>query len=132
MRNFLFLPFLLFSISVLAQFSEEKIITACNDCSPTDVFSEDIDGDGKLDILTSSSTNNRISWYRNLGNDLFSPPMIVSNTATRVNAIDASDVDGDGKIDVLAIVSRNVYWYRNDGTGHFSSVKNITRLRPRE
>ncbi len=46
MRSFTFLSFLLFSISGIAQFSEEKILIACEICESRVVFSTDLDGDG--------------------------------------------------------------------------------------
>ncbi|MGB3453520.1 MAG: T9SS type A sorting domain-containing protein [Moheibacter sp.] len=46
------------------EFSEQIIISNTNNRS---VYSTDIDGDGKFDILTASFYEGRIAWYKNLG-----------------------------------------------------------------
>ncbi len=48
----------------LGEFSEQMVISETNNRS---VYSADLNGDGKNDILTASFYEARVSWYKNLG-----------------------------------------------------------------
>ena len=113
MRSFLFLPFLLFSIAVLAQFSEEKIITSCEICGPRDVFSTDLDGDGDMDVLFTG--DHKIAWYENDGSGNFSDPLTISSQADGAESVYPTDLDGDGDMDVLSasVGDDKIAWYEN-------------------
>jgi len=63
---------LLLTCSAFAQFSSEQIITACEVCSPQDIYSADLDGDGDIDVLSASSLDDKIAWYENDGIGNFS------------------------------------------------------------
>ncbi len=82
------------------------------------VFAADLDGDGRVDVLSASTNDNRIAWYRNGGG---SPPTWttynVSVSASGARSVYATDVDGDGRVDVLSASTNDnrVTWYRNGG-----------------
>jgi len=59
------LLFLLCANVVFGQFSGDQDITYS--AYAEKVFSADIDGDGNMDVLSASSRDNKISWYKNLG-----------------------------------------------------------------
>ena len=83
------------------------------------VYATDVDGDGDLDVLsTSFSRDGSIAWYENDGAALpsFSThrvPTAVSNATS----IYGADMDGDGDIDLLSAfeLRDTVAWYENDG-----------------
>ncbi len=57
------------------------------------------------------------------GQSLFGPQKIISTDADGARVVYAEDLDGDGDLDVLSasgFIDR-IEWYRNDGSGNFSS-----------
>ena len=92
------------------------------------VFAADIDGDGDMDVLSASFSDNKIAWYENDGDD---PPdftktetdddgntvnvyeHVVSTTALGATAVYAADLDDDGDMDILSasILDDNLAWY---------------------
>lgn len=78
----------------------------------------DINGDGLIDIITASSNDNDISWYRNMGGSpsLFSE-FTVSTAVSFPTAIVAVDLDGDGHMDIVttSLVGNEVVWLHNNG-----------------
>jgi len=75
--------------------------------SPNKIVTGDIDGDGKLDLLTSNQSSNNISVLRNIsspGTISFEPKLPFAVGADPFN-VAVSDFNGDGKIDVA--VSNN-------------------------
>jgi hypothetical protein len=95
----------------------------------------DLDGDGDLDVLSASEAALKLAWYENLdGKGNFgaehvicldvSPADGVCDMAEALDftAVQACDLDRDGDLDVVAGsdgVTREIVWYRNDGTGSF-------------
>ncbi len=84
----------------------------------------DLDGDGDLDILTAAGLGDDVAWHETVA--LF--PLVVEHhlidgSADDVRYATAGDLDGDGDLDVVAAVrvENTVTWYRNDGSGSFSS-----------
>jgi len=68
--------------------------------NPTYASGIDIDGDGKTDILSSSSeTDGQIIWYQNNSNGFTKHNIAEINNSTITQA---GDMDGDGDMDVVA------------------------------
>jgi hypothetical protein len=115
-------PVLLLMSSLAAQsgFSQLQSITAGAD-RPTAIDTADLDGDGRPDVISSSSSDNKIAWYRNLGGGRFGPEQVLSTAALRAQSVLAADLDGDRLVDVisLSIGDDKVAWYRNLGRGAF-------------
>jgi hypothetical protein len=82
-----------------------------------DVFAADLDGDGDIDMLSTSYRLDTIVWYENDGSQRFTAHTI-SETADGVTSVLAADVDGDGDLDVLgaSFLGDEIVWYENDGT----------------
>ncbi|MGB2276095.1 MAG: putative Ig domain-containing protein, partial [Candidatus Poseidoniaceae archaeon] len=79
----------------------------------------DINGDGHLDLVSASFTDNTIAWYENDGNA--DPTWTVSDIVTDANGarnVFLGDIDGDGDLDVLSASQSDntIAWYENDGT----------------
>lgn len=81
------------------------------------VHSADINGDGNIDIVTSSSIGKKHVWFENdgTGNNWISHVIVSGGAYCR--AAFPLDVDGDGDLDVIGS-SNDVFWYENtDGIG---------------
>ncbi len=97
-------------------FTEHVISTAAN--SAQSVFATDLDGDGDTDVLSASSLDDKIAWYKNDGG---SPPAftewVISTTADLALSVFATDLDGDGDVDVLSASGNDhkIAWYESDG-----------------
>ena len=82
------------------------------------VYAVDVDGDGDLDVLSASSSDDKIAWYENDG---ASPPVWtahdISTSAQFTRSVYAADVDGDGDMDVLSADywDDEINWYESDG-----------------
>ena len=82
------------------------------------VFAADMDGDGDMDILSASSTDDTIAWYEN--NGAADPTWTAANIATSADgaqSVFAADMDGDGDMDIVSASSTDdtIAWYENNG-----------------
>jgi hypothetical protein len=103
------------------------------------VASGDLNGDGKIDLVSSSIAGKTISVFQNIsssGNILFAPKLDLA-TGTNPYSIAIADFDGDGKPDIVVAnyLSNTVSIYRNTGSGNSLSfatkVDFTTGLAPR-
>jgi len=85
------------------------------------VFAIDVDGDGDVDVLSASATDDTAAWYENDGFQSFTERM-VTNMADGAMSVFAIDVDGDGDVDVLSASfdDDTVAWYENGGSQSFT------------
>jgi hypothetical protein len=86
----------------------------------------DLNGDNKPDLACTSKGDRRVLWFTNLGNGVFSEPLLILEIAGAgiPEGITAADINLDGKMDiVLAIdIDNELVWFENiDGQGSFSS-----------
>ena len=96
---------------------------------PFCIIAADFDGDGDLDLATSSIGGSQVAMMRNMGSGIFSQgetwraPPFGDETVSIAN-LAPSDIDKDGDIDIISngllLASPNVtvYWI-NDGSGQF-------------
>lgn len=100
------------------QFSDKTIIYLAE--NPKDAYLDDLDGDGDLDLITSS-TGAGVLIHENLGGGNFSPnPISLDGTA---NFVQTFDIDGDGDPDILTGSSTCLY---NQGDLSFSSPVDLS------
>ncbi|OFY36131.1 MAG: hypothetical protein A2W91_04925 [Bacteroidetes bacterium GWF2_38_335] len=103
-------------------FGVQKIITL-SATGANSVCSVDIDGDGDFDVLSSSSMDNKITWYENTdGFGTFSTTHVICNTVNNPQSVFFADIDGDSDMDVLSASAGDdkIAWYENtDGAGTF-------------
>ncbi len=85
------------------------------------VYSEDIDGDGDMDILGASSGFDEITWWENQdGSGIFWIEHIVDEHCPGADCVHAEDIDGDGDMDVIGNSGNSVNWWENlNGSGIF-------------
>ncbi len=83
------------------------------------VIAEDVDGDGDMDVISTSLNEDTIPWYENDGNENFAIRHITTS-ADGLLWVDTDDIDGDGDMDVFASSSNGFSWYENDGNESFS------------
>ena len=131
----LFLSAIFFTFSINAQIDFEAHITV--DATgginnPSSVYTADLDGDGYLDMISTSLSDSRVAWYKNtdgLGN--FGPQQIISGSFEGLSSVFAADLDGDGDNDVLvaSTYGDTVGWFENlDGQGTFGPYQVISVL----
>lgn len=83
-------------------FSSERIITSSNVHSYS-INAEDIDNDGKKDIIVLSNT---ARWYQNLGNGNFANPIDITETCGGfIPCVNFSDFNGDNYLDIVSLNS---------------------------
>ncbi len=95
----------------------ERVITAAAD-GVQSVHAVDVDGDGDVDVLSASFTDDTVAWYANNGAN---PPAFTEHVITAgadgARSVHTADVDGDGDVDILSAstLDGTVAWYENDG-----------------
>ncbi|MEM1319557.1 MAG: T9SS type A sorting domain-containing protein [Bacteroidota bacterium] len=95
----------------------------------------DLDGDGDVDVLSTSSRNPGLAWYENLdGKGTFGPVRKFGASGSVNYSVHVADVDGDGDMDVISDSedTYNTVWHENtDGKGTFSWPKVVSNTRGR-
>ena len=116
MKIQLFLLFLFLPLLVKSQFAPVKDISDCSVCRPNRLVLADLDEDGNLDVLTASEGDNKISWSKNLGNNNFSAPIVISSVVNQASFVSVADLNDDGHLDVLATssVDNKISWYEKN------------------
>ena len=116
------ISFLAFPLHAQVTFGPEQIIDG-NTGFPRGSDAIDMDGDGDIDLVNASFTNDRVSWYENDGCQNFTRHDISSNFTDAIWAV-AGDFDGDSDIDVAAVEFVNtigkVSWFENNGSMVFT------------
>jgi len=96
--------------------------------SPTGIYIADINGDGKNDVVSTSSTLNQISWWRNDGgNPVKWSKFEIDNNFDGAIYVIAEDIDGDSLIDIAAAawVGNEVSWWKNEGGSPIRWTKQV-------
>ena len=94
------------------------------------IVSKDIDNDGLKDIIVVSGYEDKLFWFKNLGNFNFSSEIIISNNLDNPKSIAIEDMDNDGDNDIVVGLNNddNVSLFKNNGDGNFSVQQIIYSL----
>ena len=117
----------------LAGWATHTVALSSNGAS--DVEAADIDGDGDVDLVSSSALGNLgVAWHENVaGNGSKWAARTITDQGGGALSVTSADVDGDGDRDVLAGVAAGgtVAWYENTlGNGSAWVTRTITTAAP--
>ena len=76
----------------------------------------DLDNDGDMDVISASSSDDKIAWYENLdGLGSFGDQQIITINANSARLVDFADIDNDGDIDILSASAYDgtIAWYEH-------------------
>ncbi|MDA2936763.1 FG-GAP-like repeat-containing protein [Acidobacteria bacterium AH-259-A15] len=85
---------------------------------PIEVIAADVDRDGDLDALSTSTNDDTVAWHENTNGDgSFWAPVTISSSALGAQSVFAADVDGDGDLDALSasLTDGTIAWHDNTG-----------------
>jgi len=111
------------------KFSKPVYYSTGSTAQPGDVFLEDLNGDGKPDMVISNS-DGTISILLNKGKGIYGTATLISSVAAlspHLNALAIADFNGNGKLDIAAAsyypgnYSGNVYLLLGNGDGTFQA-----------
>ena len=96
------------------------------------VHSGDLDGDGDQDLLSASTSDDKVAWYENAaGNGTAWTRRTITTAAQGAWSVFPGDMDGDGDLDVLSasIDDDKVAWYENTaGNGTAWTPRTISTI----
>ncbi|KAA3625410.1 MAG: T9SS C-terminal target domain-containing protein [Flavobacterium sp.] len=98
-------------------FGPERVITT-DAVLAWDVFAEDLDNDGDMDVLSASRGDDTIAWYENIdGVGDFSLKHVIFSYADSASSVHAGDINADGNLDIISAstIDDRVAWYEYGG-----------------
>jgi hypothetical protein len=116
------------SVSVVDSIFTARVIVTNEAKGARCAVAADLDGDGVNDLISASSTDNTVAWYRNLGGSEWSTKQDITYESNGARIVTVGDVDSDGDIDAIAAsyYDNTIRWFENDGTGSFPNTHVIT------
>lgn len=95
------------------------------------VFAADLDNDGDSDVLSASTSDDKLVWYENVGGVVDTTQKIISPNAFSPDYVYAADLDNDGNVDVISAcsdpnIADKVFWCKNLGSANFDTEKLIS------
>lgn len=106
----------------LGNFGEPNLLSLLNYAEV--VSTGDIDRDGDIDVIATSTAMGKIIWFENDGSGNFSEEILISTESENTVSLELVDFDGDGDLDLLTgddlYNGFDISWFRNNGFGEFS------------
>ncbi len=104
--------------------AEPEAVTYGDVWNPTGVVAVDFDSDGLLDLVMTSQSDSKISYYRNLGGGTFASQVVLSTQSGFPFGVAVADLNQDGRPDLVVPCSKygggadnQIHWYENlDGS----------------
>jgi len=92
----------------------------------------DFDGDGDMDLVSVSSSDNTVSWYERLDDGSYGAKNMISRASNGARIVTVGDIDLDNRTDVIvaSYYDHTVGWFRNIGgstANMFGPMNVITR-----
>jgi hypothetical protein len=117
------------SISILlgrgdGTFNRQDQANSSGTTSPDFVITGDVNGDGRIDILTTNLFSSNISIFLGNGNGTFQHPTLLSTSAFP-RSIVLGDFNSDGKMDIVVNTDSGNTLFLGTGTGSFTSNSTI-------
>ena len=106
-------------------FGEEEVLYEAEFLNTEVVLTEDINGDGQIDIVVFDKTKNKLFYKENLGNSSFEPAAVVSDESnwTAGRRYNLMDIDDDGDMDIIRCSPSvgQIHWFENLGGAFFAN-----------
>lgn len=106
------------NIDGLGGFGEEMVVHK-NIANTQPLLANDLDGDGKMDLVSGSYGYEALVWFKNRDNSgTFEVPHYITKLVESPSNAMTKDLDGDGDLDVFAVMHGAIVGYENlDGEG---------------
>lgn len=105
-----------------------KSVVANSFVNAHEIYADDIDNDGLVDILGASSDLNKIAWWKNNGgNPINWIEQEIDGNIALAKSVHAGDINGDGLTDVIgaSILNNDILLWKNDGSNPINWTKEI-------
>uniref|UniRef100_A0A6S8IT67 guanylate cyclase n=1 Tax=Amphora coffeiformis TaxID=265554 RepID=A0A6S8IT67_9STRA len=106
---------------------EDRVVVTLQAMGARCAVAADFDGDGRMDLVSASSNDNAVSWFRNLGPQedgsvAFGIKEQITWNSLGSRIVTVADLNGDGAVDVVgaSYYDSSLRWFENDGTGKFT------------
>lgn len=107
-------------------FSQRQVITT-EAMGARAAVAADLDGDGDMDVVSASSTDNTVAWYERLADGSFSGKKQITFSSNGARIVTTGDIDADGFVDIVvaSYYDNTVGWFKNSGTGTFTNLEGV-------
>jgi len=114
--------------STTPTFAAQASPTTGSGSEPYSVTLGDVNGDGKLDIITANKDDDTASVLLGNGNGTFIASLPAPSTGDSPRSVTLGDVNGDGKLDIITAngTSNNASVLLGNGDGTFATAVNYT------
>ncbi|MEM6377395.1 MAG: T9SS type A sorting domain-containing protein [Bacteroidota bacterium] len=107
-----------------------KVITSEVPQNPRVIYSLDMDQDGDMDMITSSSEGQKFIWFPNDGAGNFGDAVEITSLIGTINHLTAADLNNDRNIDLITTSwdDDKVAWFKNLGVPFTNVFTGMVRL----